>query len=124
MKQLTRFVILSGAVALAACAARAPTTSTWNQTRPQSIAAGAAAAWQSDTKPHSGDRRIIVNGQERLCRTFLVTGSRAEKAEVCLTQAQWDQQQAASEAFMQGVQRSGAIGVRPYILSGLAPPPQ
>ena len=122
MKQLTRFVILSGAAALAACASQPPVTTTWDGTSPQRIAADAAAAWQTPSVAHDGTRRIVVNGQEKLCRSFLVTGSRAEKTEICLTQAQWDSQQDSSQAFIQGIQRSGGIGVRPYILTGLAPP--
>jgi len=121
MKQLTRLVVLSCASALAACASQTPRTSSWDGTSPQRIATDAAAAWQSDSVSHHGVRRIVVNGQEKLCRTFIVTGSRAEKQEICLTQAQWDAQEDSSHAFIQGIQRSGGIGVRPYILTGLAP---
>ena len=122
MRQLSRFIILWSVAALTACAAQAPATTTWDGTSPQRIAADASAAWQNRSVTHDGLRRIVVNGQEKLCRSFLVTGSRAEKAEVCLTQAQWDAQQDSSQAFIQGIQRSGAVGVRPYILTGLAPP--
>ena len=70
---------------------------------------------------YAGYTRVVVNGQELYCRNDLATGSRTERHTVCLTPAQWRAQQARAQAYIENVQRSGALGG--VNVGGMSPAP-
>ena len=84
MKRVTRFLILTGVSMLAACASQPP-ASTGNGT-PQ-----ASAATSTEHPIPDGYQREVVNGSEMYCRDDFETGSRVQRAKVCMT---WEQLQA------------------------------
>lgn len=96
MRGVTRFLILAGALMLAACASQAPGPSTTTGGSQHAAAAGSATA--SGHVIPSGYRREVVNGEERFCRDDLDTGSRVQRTKVCLT---WEELQAQERANIQ-----------------------
>ena len=114
MKQVTRFVSLAVASALVACASQAPVSSTAGVASHGTVPATVSDAPKQDKSaiPY-GYRRVMVNGQERFCKSDTFTGSRAKKEEICLSRAQMDSLQDSSRDFIQGVQRAGAVNPNP-----------
>ena len=102
MNLVTRFVISAVTSGLTACASQAPATS--------SAPVSAAATPQSDaTSIPKGYRRVVRDGEERFCRYDNKTGSRTEKIEVCLTQAELQAEQSGDESrTQQAHQNAGA----------------
>jgi hypothetical protein len=91
MKLLRGLLVAAGASTLLACASQAPTTSS---------AAGTRAIPE-------GYRRVIVNGEERFCRTDTEPGSRVKKDTVCLTRDELDAQRDSTRDFMNNLSRQG-----------------
>lgn len=113
MKWITTLVVL-GAAMMTACASQPQATSPATASGNKSVPATASAAVQKDkSATPRGYRRAVVNGQELFCRKDAVTGSRAERPEICLTREQLDAEQESSQQFIQRVQQSGTINDRP-----------
>jgi len=71
---------------------------------------GSALQLTGDSKSSDvpyGFTRVVRNGTEYFCHKENVTGSRMEKHETCLTQAQMDAQRAAGVDFTEQVQGMG-----------------
>jgi invasion protein IalB len=103
MNYMMRILILTGALALAACASQGPATS-----------AGASADRQGSSTTSSGSKgapsgyyRKVIDGQEVFCQRDPDLGSRVQRSEKCLTRDQLDEEQRNSHNVMQDIQRSG-----------------
>jgi hypothetical protein len=98
MSQISRGLLLvAGAVALVACASKAPV----NSTATAAASGGAPAATAPDTGATpvpKGYRRVMKNGGEYFCRMQAVSGSHVQKTEICLTQDELDAELAHHKA--------------------------
>ena len=103
-------VLVAGSLAaLAACAGQPPQPSSPTATAATSSSTATGqdlAGSKSSTVPY-GFTRVVRNGNEYFCHRENVTGSRMEKHEVCLTQAQIDEQREKGVDFLQQVQEMG-----------------
>lgn len=109
MKRLISLTVVTGALAVAACASQVPRSSSGPDASHDVAASTAqkkAATPQKDKLgvPY-GYRRVVMNGLERFCRTDTVTGSRTQKEEVCLTREELQAQQDSSRDFMNNLSR-------------------
>lgn len=92
----SRFFVLAAVVAFAVCVAKGP--------------AGAAETTAAETakekKSHidRSYRHVVKNGKEYYCRREAVTGSRMQKTEICLTQAQMDDLQEHGQEYLRSAQ--------------------
>jgi hypothetical protein len=129
MQRVTSSLILAAAAALVGCASQAPATSAGAGTAVAPPGANAAAtsaatgaspataatatATASATPQQdkfvvpAGWRRVVKDGDERFCQTQVVTGSRLQKEETCLTKHQLEEMQDSSQQFINNVQRQG-----------------
>jgi hypothetical protein len=104
-----RVLVTASLAALAACAGQPQ--------NPAPTAAAASSGTASNTgKDLAGSKSsnvpfgytlVVRNGTEYFCHRENVTGSRMEKHETCLTQAQIDAQREAGVDFTQQVQEMG-----------------
>jgi hypothetical protein len=108
VNQATRFVVLAGALALAACASQRPTTTSTPNAAPANVGATAFAAPRQDGgfKPPADYRRVMVDGQEKFCRKFFPTGSRVESQTECLTENQLKARLEADRVSLEDAMRS------------------
>lgn len=97
MRRVTRFLILAGASALAACASQAPATSTGSP---------ATSAGSGFHVVPDGYQREVINGSEQYCREDTLEGSRVAKKRVCLT---WEQLQAEQRSNVEITRGSGPV---------------
>src|SRR6185437_9527157 len=101
MALLRSLVVAAGTSALLACASPAPTASSATGPSHDSARPRAVAGQKKDNRPiPEGYRRVVVNGEERFCRTDTEPGSRVNKRTVCLTRNELDAQQDRSRDFM------------------------
>jgi len=103
MKDITRILILTGTLALAACASQAPVTSTGTAAPQQ----GSRTASNGSKATPNGYYRKVIDGQEVFCQKDPDLGSRVQRSEKCLTREQLDDEQRNSHNVMQDIQRSG-----------------
>ena len=114
MMRIEYSFILLAAMTLVACTTP-PAASTPNPA--PAVAATARAATDQVSIP-SGYRKVMVNGEERYCRSDFDTGSRVQRTTLCFTAQQLKAAQQNSENFMNDAQ--GRFGLIPSV-SG-APP--
>jgi len=111
MGRLAMTVLVAGSVAaLAACAGQPQQPSPPPATAAASggtAAAGQDLAGSKSSAVPYGFTRVVRNGTELFCHKENVTGSRMEKHEVCMTQAQMDEQREKGVDFLQQVQEMG-----------------
>jgi hypothetical protein len=116
MKQVTSLFVVTGALALAACASQggppapkpiardpvaAPATTSANQ-------ATTAANTSSDSpKIPYGYQKKIRNGEEVYCRNDYNTGTRVQRSETCLSAAELQREGQDTQDFLQDMQRRG-----------------
>ena len=99
MKHVTGCLIAIAVSILNGCASKGPTAP---------ADAATAATVPADFRIPAGYRQTRINGEERFCRKSIVTGTRVSNGEVCLSAAQIQAEVAASQSYIQGVQRAGA----------------
>lgn len=108
MKQLPRFVLVTGAAVLVGCATQAPAPAP-----PAAAAMPVAAATPSATKvPYGYERVVLSNGEERFCRNEQAPDSRTAHQRVCLTAAQLQADQDSSQDYIKQLQRQSATSTR------------
>lgn len=107
MRRVTGLLIIAGAWALAGCASHAPVNSAESGTGGASgaLKASTAAAKNDQFKPPSDYRRVVVNGQEKFCRKFYATGTRAESRTECLTEAELKDRANSNRLMLEEAQR-------------------
>ncbi|HEY2591660.1 MAG TPA: hypothetical protein VGI35_08735 [Steroidobacteraceae bacterium] len=106
MKLLKSLVVAAGTSTLLACASQAPTASSATGTRHDSALPTAVAGQKKDNRLiPEGYRRVVVNGDERFCRTDPEPGSRVQKHTVCLTRNELDAEQDRSRDLMNNLSR-------------------
>jgi len=99
-----RVLVVAGLAALAACAGQPQEPSS------ETVAASGASQDLAGSKKSdipSGFTRKVKNGTEYYCHSEAIAGSRLEKHETCLTQAQIDEQREKGVDFLQQVQSMG-----------------
>jgi hypothetical protein len=106
-----RALVAASLVALAACAGQpqqpaAPAAATASAGSGTASGQDLAGSKSSSSVPY-GYTRVVRHGTEYFCHKENVTGSRMEKHETCLTQAQIDAQRAAGVDFTEQVQGMG-----------------
>jgi hypothetical protein len=95
---------LIAALVLSACAGNA-------RPRPQEADAPAATAAAATATPATAGRRATTrNGEQVYCKRELLTGSRTQSIETCLTAAQLEQQRNNVDAMMRRAQETRAGG--------------
>ncbi len=102
-----RVLVAGSFLALAACAGQPQQPSA---AAPSGGDTGSKQSLVGDSKSSDvpyGFTRVVRNGTEYYCHKENVTGSRMEKHETCLTQAQIDAQRAAGVDFTEQVQSMG-----------------
>jgi hypothetical protein len=114
MRQVASFMILMGASALVGSAsqAQAPATAPVTASASSSASSTLAAPQEDKFKAPYGYRRVVTNGVERFCTTERNPGSRAQRSEVCLSEAQLRAREAKTQDMLQQVQRSGATATK------------
>ena len=106
MRLLRYLGLAAGASTLLACASPAPATLSPTGTSRDGVLPTAVAAQKKDNRPiPEGYRRVVVNGEERFCRTDTEPGSRVQKHTVCLTRNELDAQQDRSRDFIDSLSR-------------------
>jgi len=101
-----RVLVAATLVALAACAGQPQQASSSTAAASAAGSGTDLAGSKSGTAPY-GFTRVVRHGTEYFCHRENVTGSRMEKTETCLTQAQLDEQRAKGVDFLQAVQGMG-----------------
>jgi hypothetical protein len=105
-------------MALAACASQRPVTASAPSASPGNVAATASAAPRADKefKPPADYRRVMVDGEEKFCRKYWLTGTHAESQTECLTERELKERMEATRTMLEDQMRSrGAIpgGISP-----------
>ena len=101
MRNAGRIPVAAVLGALVACASQV-TTQAPESAAPR--AAATAAAAKDAPVRRDGYRRVTKDGIEYFCRAPVVTGSRMQRAETCLTKEQLDEMAADSEEFLRWLQ--------------------
>ena len=108
MGQLGMRTLVAGSlITLAACAGQPPQPEPTTAAASSGSTAGQDLAGSKSSSVPYGFTRVVRNGNEYFCHRETVTGSRMEKHEVCLTQAQIDEQREKGVDFLQQVQQMG-----------------
>jgi hypothetical protein len=100
MRSSILFPVWATLGALVGCAAQPATQA------PQATAPGAATAAVAQDSPVGigGYRRVMKDGVEYYCRAPVVTGSRMQRAETCMTKEQLEEMAEESEDFVRSLQ--------------------
>jgi hypothetical protein len=100
LRDARRLFVGAGFGALIACAAQPEVQA------PRNAAPGGETVTAVQIAPAvaGGYRRIMKEGVEYYCRSPVVTGSRMQRAETCLTKAQLEAMAEQSEAFVRSLQ--------------------
>jgi hypothetical protein len=107
MRATSSLILTIAASALTGCASPGHAPVAAAATAAPSTTAPAAAQTDRFVAP-DGYRHVVMNGEVRYCRTERTGDSRAQRQEVCLTEAQLKAREASSRSFIDQVQRSGA----------------
>jgi len=118
----TVWLVLAGAIALAACASNPPASSTGAPSANGAAASPAASAAENSVSSNApktdldkvpyGYRLVVRNGTEYYCRYEPVAGSRTLRDEICLTKEQMAQGDKSVDDLMRQV---GTMPVNPQV---------